>query len=124
MSLLMTWMRALSAPSRSLQMTPSWLEVSICLGGSEALQRDLDRLDIWAKANGDEVLQDQVPGPALGHNNRSQCYRLGAEWLEVDCVEDCVEEMDLEVLIDARQHEHEQAVCPGGQEGHWHPSLH
>ena len=31
-SLLMTWMRALSAPSVSLQMTPSWLEASICLG--------------------------------------------------------------------------------------------
>ena len=30
-SLLMTWMRALTAPSVSLQMTPSWLEVSICL---------------------------------------------------------------------------------------------
>jgi len=30
-SLLMTWMRALSALSVSLQMTPSWLEVLICL---------------------------------------------------------------------------------------------
>ena len=30
-SLLMTWMRVLSAPSVSLQMTPSWLEVSISL---------------------------------------------------------------------------------------------
>ncbi len=27
----MSWMRALSAPSVSLQVTPSWLEVSICL---------------------------------------------------------------------------------------------
>jgi len=27
----MTWMRALNAPSVSLQMTPSWLEVLICL---------------------------------------------------------------------------------------------
>ena len=31
-SLLMTWMRGLSAPSVILQMTPSWEGVLICLG--------------------------------------------------------------------------------------------
>ena len=41
-------------------------------------------------------------------------YRLGAEGLA-----SCTGEKDLRMLVDS----HEPAVCPGGQEGQWHPGL-
>ncbi|KAJ7415456.1 hypothetical protein WISP_78355 [Willisornis vidua] len=45
-------------------------------------------------------------------------YRLGAELLESGS-----EEKDLGGGAGRQLVEHEPAVCPGGQEGQWHPGL-
>jgi len=93
------------------------LERSVNLpGGSKALQRDLDRLDRWAEAEGMKFNKTKCQVLYFGHNNFRQIYRFGA-------VAGKLCGRNGPGGVGQRSAEHETAVCSESQEGQWHPGL-